>query len=336
MNYHKDMTAIEERLYEQLIVKSQEAFIMAIELYNKPTIKYRVEGFAFFICNAWELMLKAKILKDKGESAIYYKDNPERTINLENCLKVLFTNERDPLRRNLEKIVDLRNTSTHFITQEYEMLYVPLFQACAYNYADKLSEFHNIDISKQIPSHFINLSVSVSSILDSDIKSKYSQTVYNKLMKTQGNLTEAINSEGSERFAIVSHQDLRLTKKGGPDIPSFRIAKQDEESDGNVTIIKEIQNPNNTHPYNVKNLIVQVNKQLKRREIPLNFTQGNFRDFNKYFGFKEQPEFCFVHENNAKPTFSYSQRTIDFIVNEIVKDPEICMVIRGRLKEKKS
>jgi len=46
------------KLYENLLNKSIEAFILGIEIYNKPTIKYRVEGFSFFICNAWELMLK--------------------------------------------------------------------------------------------------------------------------------------------------------------------------------------------------------------------------------------------------------------------------------------
>ena len=35
----------------KLIEKSTEAFIMGLEIYNKPTIKYRVEGFSFFICN---------------------------------------------------------------------------------------------------------------------------------------------------------------------------------------------------------------------------------------------------------------------------------------------
>ena len=50
-------------LINQLVTKSNEAFVMALEVFNKPTLKYRVEGFAFFICNAWELMLKARILK---------------------------------------------------------------------------------------------------------------------------------------------------------------------------------------------------------------------------------------------------------------------------------
>ena len=50
-------------LPEKLIDKAKEAFMMAIEVYNKPSIRYRVEGFSFFVCNAWELMLKAHMMK---------------------------------------------------------------------------------------------------------------------------------------------------------------------------------------------------------------------------------------------------------------------------------
>ncbi|MCL2574683.1 MAG: hypothetical protein FWE34_09065 [Defluviitaleaceae bacterium] len=35
-----------------LLEKSEEAYLMALEIINKPTIKYRTEGFCFFICNA--------------------------------------------------------------------------------------------------------------------------------------------------------------------------------------------------------------------------------------------------------------------------------------------
>lgn len=52
-------------LTDRLVDKAKEAFVMAIEVYNKPTIRYRLEGFSFFICNAWELMLKAHLIKTK-------------------------------------------------------------------------------------------------------------------------------------------------------------------------------------------------------------------------------------------------------------------------------
>ena len=80
-------------LQKKLVEKSKEAFVMAIEIYNKPTIVYRVEGFSFFICNAWELMLKAHMINKFGDESIYYRDNPGKTITLEKCLQKIFTNE---------------------------------------------------------------------------------------------------------------------------------------------------------------------------------------------------------------------------------------------------
>lgn len=66
-----------ENLSRRLVDKSVEAFIMGLEIYNKPTIKYRIEGFSFFICNAWELMLKAHIINNDSEEAIYFKDSKD-------------------------------------------------------------------------------------------------------------------------------------------------------------------------------------------------------------------------------------------------------------------
>src|SRR5699024_1022241 len=162
-----------ELIEDKLLEKSIEAFILGIEIYNKPTIKYRVEGFSFFICNAWELLLKAHLIKCKGEDSIYYSDNPERTISLNKCIKEIFTNDKDPLRINLEKIIDLRNTSTHFITEEYEQIYIPLFQSCVMNYTNKLMDFFNEDITNYVPQNFLTLSINIDEITESNIKAKY-------------------------------------------------------------------------------------------------------------------------------------------------------------------
>lgn len=72
----------EQRAYERLLEKSQEAFILAIELFNRPTIRYRVEGCAFFLCNAWELMLKAYLIKRDGYKSIFYPGSPSARCHL--------------------------------------------------------------------------------------------------------------------------------------------------------------------------------------------------------------------------------------------------------------
>lgn len=52
---------------KELVDKSLQAAISALELYNKPDFRYREESFAVLMCTAWELLLKAKALKDGSE-----------------------------------------------------------------------------------------------------------------------------------------------------------------------------------------------------------------------------------------------------------------------------
>jgi hypothetical protein len=52
--------------YAYLVEKATQAAVAAIEVYNKPGFKYREETFAILMLNAWELLLKARILKASG------------------------------------------------------------------------------------------------------------------------------------------------------------------------------------------------------------------------------------------------------------------------------
>lgn len=77
----------DKELAKMLLEKSKEAFLLSIELMNKPTIKYRSEACSIFLCNAWELMLKSHLIKKYDGKKIFYTDNPNRTISLEQCVK---------------------------------------------------------------------------------------------------------------------------------------------------------------------------------------------------------------------------------------------------------
>ena len=48
--------------YSLLLEKSIQAILSAIELYNKPVFSYREESFSILMVNAWELLLKARVL----------------------------------------------------------------------------------------------------------------------------------------------------------------------------------------------------------------------------------------------------------------------------------
>lgn len=309
----------------RLIDKSKEAFVMAIEIYNKPSIKYRLEGFSFFICNAWELMLKAHIINKFDESAIYYKDKPNRTITLENCIQKIFTNEKAPLRKNLEKIIELRNTSTHFITEEYEAVYIPLLQACVFNYVDKMMEFHSEDMTQIIPENFITLSVRLKSLNETEIRGKYSTQVAEKLISTQDSLEPMVEGNNNA-FAIKVEHFHYATKNKSEATEVYHIKKNATEG---VRVIKELKDPNDTHKYSAKACIKEINKRIEKEKIDVLFkakkieklNMYHFQMFTSYFGLKENERMCFTYQVSTQPQYSYSQQAIDFIYDEIKKAP---------------
>lgn len=312
-------------LYNKLINKSKEAFLIAIELYNKPTIHYRVEGFSMFICNAWELMLKSHMIKTMGEDSIYYRDNTMRTLSLENCIQKVFTNSKDPLRLNLEKIIELRNTSTHFITEEYEMVYVPLFQSCVLNYNDKMMDFHNIDMTTIIPQNFLTLSVSIKSLNENEIIAKYPEKIAQKLLDSKNNIDD-LSIQNNAKFAIRIDHFHYLTKDKNK---ATSIVKIDKNADATVNIIKELKDPNSTHKYTAKSCIEIIKNKLAKEKIDIfynnqtaKFNSFHFTNFCKHYGLKSNEKFCYIHKQFTNPQYSYSQQTIDFIIEEIRKDPQ--------------
>ena len=260
-------------LIEKMLEKSQESFLLAIEIYNKPTIKYRLEGFAFFICNAWELLLKSYLIKNYGMDSIYYKDKIERTISLSDCIKKIFTNEKDPTRKNLEIIVDLRNTSTHFIIKELETIYLPFLQANTLNYSQKLYDFFNIDITKNIDTSFLTLVTNNSDLNNTDILSIYGNEIFNKFKRLKNETNSLLENENNNKLAITVNLNLKVVKNIKDANLTFSISKDAESA---VYFVDKIKDINTTYPYAQKSARELIMNNLKRKDIDINLHQKNF------------------------------------------------------------
>ena len=285
----------EDEQIDRLLDKASEAFVLAIEIYNRPSIRYRVEGFSFFICNAWELLLKAKLIKDRGASSIYFKDNPGRTINLERCIALVFTNDKDPLRRNLEDIISLRNTSTHFVVEEHEQVYVGLFQSCVNNFDEKMFDFHGRRMGDVIPPHFLTLSMSPSPTSPETIRAKYPAEIAEKFLFDEAEIEQEQLLQESQRYSTVLLTELAIVKS--PERADFTVA-HDASSSRSMRVVKEFKDPKNTHPLSVGKLVDHVNKRLRRSGItlmasgePKPFTRSDWTLFMKFYGYKDDPQY---------------------------------------------
>lgn len=332
-----------ENIEQRLIQKSIEAFTMAIEIYNKPTICYRIEGFSFFICNSWELLLKAHLINKQGEKSVYYKNNLERTISLENCIERIFTNNKDPLRINLEKIIELRNTSTHFVTTDHELIYAPLFQSCVLNYSNKLYEMFNIDICSFIPHNFLTLSISLSPFDANEVKAKYSPAIATKLLKTNDELYELKNSNPNPAFSIQITHEHFITKNPDKADSAFSISSDASDS---IKLVKILKDPNDTHKYKTSGCVTEINNRIRKDDLPFaslsidpakekTFNIYHFGLFTSYYALKEDKKYCYKYNlANNLYSYSYSMAIIDFIYDEIKKDPEhIIHNLKERIKK---
>lgn len=310
-----------EKEHKRLIDKSIEAFIMGMEVYNKPTIRYRVEGFSFFIVNAWELLLKSEMIK-RGMS-IYYKNNQDRTVSVDVAVRKIYPDKHTRIRLNLEKIIELRNISTHYITEDYEQKYVPLFQACVLNYANELMRFEHIDISERIAPNFLTLTTKYEPLTNEQIRMKYSPEVAEKLIQQANEIDVLSSTYDSDKFAINIRQNLYITKK--KDEADFKVSIENG-SDNKVAIVKELKDPADTHKYTFNTVVTAIREKMAKNNIRIDYEKG----FNKYvlklvmdfYDVKSEPKFAYKHEFGKNERYTYSQQFVDFVFDEIKKNPD--------------
>ncbi|MEK0091959.1 DUF3644 domain-containing protein [Corynebacterium kefirresidentii] len=324
---------------KRLTEKSKESFSLAIELYNRPTLKYHAEACSIFLCNAWELMLKAYLIKTQGISSIYFKDNPERTISLDDCLGKVFTNSKSPLRINMRELIDFRNTNTHFITDEWEIFYGPFLQAAVTNYAQQLEELLNESVSDLMPENHLTLAVRRGDVQPDIIHAKYDPAVAKRLLKKSHELAEAAGTGGNENIAAIYETTLRIVKKERDADLNVYFSKG---SDIPVNVIRDVKDSRSYYPYTAKLVLEKVNHRLKRENIDLIRDGKPHERFNKYdFGLftsghnmKGDERFSYdrssPHESN--PAYIYNDNTVNFIVQRLKEEPDYL----DNLKQKSS
>lgn len=321
----------QEEIVERLLEKSKEAFALAVELYNRPTLKYHAESCSMFLCNAWELMLKAYLIREQGIDSIYYSDDPEKTIALSGCLKKIFTNDKDPLRINMAEIIRFRNLNTHFITDEYEIFIGPFLQKSVMNYADKLLELHDESVSDLIPENHLTLAVRRGAIDPDLIRTRYEPHVAEKLLKMSQLAANAAGTGEGGAAAAIYETNLRIVRKAKDADLNVYI---DKDADAGITIVKDIRDAASYYPYTVKNAVKEVQNRLKKSKTTIYFrgqkkpfNRWHFNLFNQVFQFREDAQFAYDRSTagESNPSWTYSQRAIEFIVAHLEREPETCI-----------
>ncbi len=128
----------------QLVSKSRAACLSAVETYNRASALYREETFAILMINAWELLLKARIMRENGGKTSSIHEFRQRrkkdgsasklkevkrtrsqapmTIGIDRCWKLVSSYAKDQIDQaciaNIEALLEIRDSATHFIATD--------------------------------------------------------------------------------------------------------------------------------------------------------------------------------------------------------------------------
>lgn len=248
----KELT-VEEKTHNKLIDRSLDAFTLALEVYNRPSLKNRVESFAILMVNAWELLLKAEIIRANGLNTIFIKD---KSISITEASKIRLQ-DKDPVKINLETLVSLRDQAVHLLIPELQPQLSRLFQANVLNYQARYrNEMGNPPLAGQSVG-MLSLVIDGPEPEVAIIKSNYGDVIASEVSKFLEKFKRNVEEINSNEFSIPIDYRLALVKRKDKSDLSLSIGPTGDE----VIIIREPKDPEITHPYYRNAAIEKINEQ---------------------------------------------------------------------------
>jgi len=257
----------EKSIVKQLLKKSIDSAMLAIELYNKPGTFFRTEGFITIMCIAWTSLFHAYFIKNSikpyyakksaGMKRVRYEKIVEHVNGqefkeykwweLSTCLKEFYKDDKsNPVRKNLEFVISLRNRIVHRNVPQSEYLDLNVYgecQACLLNFNDFLvghfGEKHNIGYLLSFSLQLAGSSKNVLNAIQTQLKKGTAGEVFEFINQFRSSLSNDIRDSSQYALKLVL---IELKNHEGGDAIPIKFIKQEELTDEQNRYIVGIKN----------------------------------------------------------------------------------------------
>ena len=100
--------------------KALDSALLAVETYNKPAVKFKSGGYIVLMCIAWTALFHSIFYRNKVKPIYKEKNGRFKKVNgemqyweLKTCVAKYFSDSNNPIRKNLEFFIPLRNKIEH-------------------------------------------------------------------------------------------------------------------------------------------------------------------------------------------------------------------------------
>lgn len=317
-------------LAKALVGKSRDNMILALELYNRPSLENRLDAFSMLFCTAWEQLLKAEIIESHGEEEVFRKQKQGRrreSISLDNAAKRCIPDEKDPVRQNIERIAELRHGATHLLMPEVQGVMSRLFQAGILNFARRFSSIAGMPLLPVEASGLLSVVGDLSAPNGVSLRQLYGKQTGKEIDSLIKELGETIESTNDEKFAVSVEYKLTLSKS--PRKGDIHLTTSADADERGVIVIKPML-VENTHPYRTMDVVKRLKERCKARITEFDFQAMLLKERWKE-GNNE-----YHHHQMALRTHWYSDKCVDELAKRILGDANYLQEARVRYSEAQS
>ena len=260
-----------------LLEKAIDASIAAIEVYNKPDFHYREEAFSILMLNAWELLLKARILKEKNNDSRsievwetrtksdgtktlrkYAKRNRSGNVMVIGMDKAIACVNGYPSHRidadcsaNLDLLKEIRDAAVHLrnFDPALSRRVQEVGSAALRNFLHASQEWFGVDLSRY-NFYLMPISFFSSSEIVKSVKANRSAAARN-LFNTIGEMAE--KQSGSDYFVTMA-VELKFVRSRTSDSIDVKLSK----SPGALEVVLSEEQVATMWPWDFANLVQQL------------------------------------------------------------------------------
>jgi len=135
----------------ELLIKSREAMLSAVQIFNNPNIQFKSESFIVLSNIAWTYLLHAYYRENKIDYRYYTKKNKRKKFDktkhgsykyweLERCLNDKNCPIDNIAKANLKFLIGLRHEIEHQMTTRIDDYLSARFQACCLNFNEYIKK----------------------------------------------------------------------------------------------------------------------------------------------------------------------------------------------------
>lgn len=350
-NYKQSVEPFKPELPEtvdELVVKARDSAILAVDIYNKPIVAFRSQGYIVMMIIAWTALFHA-IYEAEGTDYFYKNkdgsnklvDGDKKAWELDECLSKCGNMISDAVKENLRLFISLRNKIEHRYVPAFDFDVFGECQAMLLNFenliTEKFGSYYALNNSLSFPLQVSSVRGNVQTKALKKIQSEHYKELKEYIETYRSSLENSVFSDSQYSFRVFLIPQLGNHRSSSDCAVEFvqYDPKHPEEFEAikkDIALIKEkripVANQGKLKPQMVCDILSQ--KMDKKISVSLHTKAWKYYKVRKSGTQANGCNTKYCQYDEAHRDYVYTQDWIDFLFSKLSDPNELFKVMNQK------